>query len=234
MFGWWRTENCLCADRPTITEVKHPDRDPSGADGELCVLFARNVGNYGMNKVPPDEILARLRERDSEHVRFLVAHWRRSGNFVVWRNGVADREVEDLAHAATGFLFACRPLRIVKQIVEQVRKTPGFDESSYSVVKDRRPRKIAVSLVAGSEPLPDLRKLRSSNSRVLFMEVHPARAVISLYDRPRRGGDFGEPNRVVERALIEAGLRDALATTRSLRVLDEVVQTSSSAAVLGG
>jgi hypothetical protein len=55
-------------------------------DSELCILLARNMGNYGMNKVSPHDVLQRLRKRDSSDVRFLAANGRRSGNFLAERD----------------------------------------------------------------------------------------------------------------------------------------------------
>jgi hypothetical protein len=125
----------------------------------------------------------------------------------------------------------CRRLDLAAQLVGEIRKTLGFDEATYTVSKDHRPRKIAVTFVTGSDSLPEFGRLRSANPRVdLVLASGPARALVSLYDRPKRGGDFGEPNRAVERALAQAGMPAPIATTRSLRVIFELMSLATSLA----
>jgi hypothetical protein len=134
------------------------------AGTEFCALFARNMGNYAMNNTAPQDVLERLHERDSDSVRFVAFNKRRSGNFLAERRvGVSDREVETAAEAAVPLRFVCRRLDLITQLLDKVKTIPGFDRATYSVSRDNRPWKIAVSFVAGTDPLPDIEHLRSPN-----------------------------------------------------------------------
>jgi hypothetical protein len=154
---------------------------------------------------------------------------RRSGNFLAeCGSGVSDADVEAIAGSAVSLLFVCRRIGPVSQFVEEVCRMHGFDQASYSVLRGDRFWKIAVTFVIGSDRFPPFERLRSPNPRVvLAMASERARALVSLYDRPKKGGDFGEPNRAVERALSQAGMPSPVGTTRSLRVVFELMALAS-------
>lgn len=197
---------------------------------ELCGLFARNMGNYGMNRLTPAGVLKCLRARDSDQLRFLGCHWRPSGNFLVERCGMSEEDIEHLAESIVGLGFVCRAISLLAEAIDRARKIPGFDSSHYAVLREGVFWKVAVSLVAGLEHLPEPDKLRSPNPQVEIVpwENGPVRAILSLYNRPSSGGDFGVPNTAVEAALRAADASGFTVTTRSVRTLIELIDLADS------
>src|SRR2546423_15707077 len=78
--------------------------------GERCGLFPRNMGNYGMNRLNPTNVLECLRARNSDQLRFLGCLRRPSGNFLVGRCGMSDGDIERLAELTVGLRFVCLPI----------------------------------------------------------------------------------------------------------------------------
>lgn len=191
---------------------------------DLRLLFARNVGNYGANRIAPADILQQLRQANSPAVEFIAAHHRASGNFLARVDGsMLDAEVEAVAETATGLRFASRRIRDVEAALRAAHAVADFDSEHFEVRKGSTRRKVAITFDRGAASTPAT-PLRSKNQRVQIVDSNASsRTIVSIYDRPTKGGDFGVPNAAVEAALREAGIEAAEATIRSARVVKEVL-----------
>src|SRR5919108_3307560 len=160
--------------------------------GELCGLFARNMGNYERNRLSPTSVLERLSAKNSDQLRFLGCLWRPSGNFLVERCGMSDGDIARLAESIVGLRFVCLPIGLLAAAIKRALEIPGFDASCYAVRRQGALWKVAVSLVAGLDRLPGPAELHSMNLRVELVpwESDSIRVILSLYNRPSRGGDF--------------------------------------------
>jgi hypothetical protein len=194
--------------------------------GELWVLFARDMGNYGRNSLPPLEVLVGLARLDPARLRPLAATRRRSGNFLLEGEKCVASTVEEFAEPILGLECVARRIADLRSAVIEAGQLPGFNSARQAVRTGEALRKVALTFVSGIDTLPDLRTLSSKNRRVEFVKIcgGGVGCIISLYDRPGSGGDFGQPDTAVRKALAKAGVKFRTTTTRSVRVVAEFLR----------
>jgi len=183
------------------------------------------MGNYSRNDLHPSTALKRLASANSKHIRFLAASGRRSGNLLAEGRNCLESDIEDLAESVLGLNCVARRTEHIRLGLLGIQELRGYDTARRALRLGTRLLRVTVTFVAGASQLPDARALRSANPRVRFAlsESKDLTAVVSVYDRPSSGGNMGEPDDAVQRALRQHDVAFRTTTTRSVRTLMELM-----------
>jgi len=183
------------------------------------------MGNYERNTISPHDALTRLSTLGPMGIRPIGATRRRSGNLLVETENADAANVEALVEPVLGLKCVARRLDDVRATVMVAGQLQGFKSTRQAVCLGTKALKVALTFVSGIDDMPGPNRLSSPNPRVAVVKGRGGGAgfVISLYDRPTKGGDFGEPDKAVQRALQAVGVTFRTTSTRSVRTVAELL-----------
>jgi hypothetical protein len=190
------------------------------SDGKLAVLFVRDMGNYGQNRLDLSVVLMELR-KNTAGVLFTGYHWRRSGNLLF----VHDHDRDLLAARSVGEEVVKLPclVRTAAEIEALVRALQhDCEETLQGSVILKTPGGIRKVIWVGlSRPIADYERMVGPISTRCSIFSWPSPTdVLCFYDRPKQGGDVGQVTAAVMRAIGDQD--DLFATGRSMGLLRDL------------
>jgi len=193
------------------------------SETELAVLLFVDMGNYGRNPYPIRDVFLKLKKA-TQVVQFVAYYWRRSGNFLFVNAGENSlSEAQRVGARIIGLPCVVRRLvdleQVEKAVPAKAKITPG---GSFVLPTASGPRKLIYIALSDSVPI-EHHMVGKVGIRGEILSWPSGRDVLSLYDRPSRGGDVGQVTNAVMTALHKRlGSDNLYATGRAIGVIRDL------------
>lgn len=185
-----------------------------------AVLLVINMGNYGHNCLPVEEIFKKLRQH-SQEVEFIAYHPNQSGNFVFVDSGEETRKrALETGEAVTDLSCLVRGFSELKQVDQEVPPEAQTTRKG-SVILPTGEKLIHVAL--SKTVIKTARAIGKISPRVEILVWPSPQDVLCLYDRPQEGGNIGQVTTKVIRFLRNHS-PDIYGTGRALSVIRDLLE----------
>ena len=165
------------------------NRNGSSSKPDRAVLLPIDMGNYGRNRRPVEEIFKELHDH-SIGVRFVGYHWRPSGNFIFDDYGEEIRQKTlEAGEVVTGLRCLIRTFCDLRKVVQAVPPEAQTTRRG-SVILPTGEKLIHVAL--SKAVLETSRPTGRIVPRVEILAWPSSQDALCAYTRPPKGGDVGQ------------------------------------------